>query len=184
MLNASCVVLNASYEPLDIKPTKDALIDCILDKAVPLKYHDYTVRSQHLEFKLPSVIALNRYVSSRKIYTKKAQLTNRNLFTRDNHQCQYCGTYSTDLSHGDILTRDHVLPTSKGGRDIWENVTTACSSCNNKKDNFTLKEAKMRLRRNPHVPTVFELFAKSKIMREFKDFTLDDMYEDLYSEVM
>ncbi len=176
MLNANCIVLNSSYEPLDIKPTKDALIDCLVGKAYAVKYHNYTVRSQHLEMKLPSVIALKRYVHSKRNYSKKAQLTQRNLFTRDNHQCQYCGRYANEFVGGEILTRDHVKPRSRGGKDVWENVVTACSSCNNKKADFTLKQSKMRLRQDPHAPTVFELFAKSKLMRDFR---LDNLYETM-----
>lgn len=176
MFNGSCIVLNSSFEPLDIKSTKDALIDILTGKAYAVKEYEHTVRSQHLEFRLPSVIALKKYVHSKRNYSKKAVLTQRNLFTRDNHRCQYCGRYNNQFSSGEILTRDHIKPRSRGGKDVWENVTTACSTCNNKKDNMTLKESKMRLRQEPHTPTVFELFAKTKLMRDFR---LDKLYEEV-----
>lgn len=177
MLNTNCIVLNASYEPLDIKSAREALCDIIKGHAVPVKFYDYIVRSPSTEMKLPSVIAWKTYVhSKREVYTKIAQLTQRNLFTRDNHQCQYCNRYHSEFSQGEKLTRDHVHPRAKGGRDIWENVVTSCSTCNNKKADFSLEEAELTLQKDPYSPTVFELFAKSKLMREFR---LDNLYDEV-----
>ncbi|MDJ0910746.1 MAG: HNH endonuclease, partial [Woeseiaceae bacterium] len=56
-------------------------------------------------------------------------LTNRRLFRRDDHMCLYCGDYLYDSE----LTRDHVVPVSRGGADTWENVVTACRECNHRK---------------------------------------------------
>ena len=56
-------------------------------------------------------------------------LTNSALFARDRHLCLYCGEH---FNRGE-LTRDHVQPVSKGGRDEWENVVCACLACNRKK---------------------------------------------------
>lgn len=178
MLNTSCIVLNASYEPLDIKSSRDALVDCIKGDAHPVKFYDYVVRSPSVEMKLPSVIAWKTYVhSKREVYTKKAALTQKNLFTRDNHQCQYCERYSSEFDNDEKLTRDHVHPRALGGKDVWENVVTACSTCNNKKANLTLEDAGLVLKSKPHKPTVFEIFAKTKLMREFR-------LQDIYNEVM
>ena len=177
MFKTNTIVLNASYEPLDIKNSREALLDVIKGNAEPVKFYDQVVRSPSTEMRVPSVIAWKTYVhSKREVYTKKAQLTQRNLFTRDNHQCQYCGRYSSEFEGGERLTRDHVHPRSQGGRDVWENVTTSCSTCNNKKADFSLEEAEMELRSDPHAPTVFELFAKTKLM---KDFRLDKLYDEV-----
>jgi 5-methylcytosine-specific restriction endonuclease McrA len=73
-------------------------------------------------------------------------LTRRNVFQRDGHRCQYCGTTREPLSI------DHVLPRSRGGADSWDNVTTACLSCNVRKGNRTPREAGMPLHREPHRP--------------------------------
>lgn len=79
-------------------------------------------------------------------------LTNQALFARDDHLCLYCGQqFSRQL-----LTRDHVLPVSKGGRDIWENVVSACFHCNSRKSNRTPQQANMPLLAVPYRPSWIE----------------------------
>lgn len=75
-------------------------------------------------------------------------LTNKRLFARDDHLCLYCGNEFTDT----LLTRDHVIPSSRGGKDIWTNVVTACRRCNNAKDDRTPEEAGMPLLALPFAP--------------------------------
>jgi hypothetical protein len=75
-------------------------------------------------------------------------LTNRNLFARDKHMCLYCGDYLYDCE----LTRDHVVPVSRGGADTWENVVTACRLCNHRKADRLLEEIDMNLLAVPYVP--------------------------------
>lgn len=79
-------------------------------------------------------------------------LTNGALFARDRHICLYCG------SHGQRgeLTRDHVIPTSRGGRDAWENVVTACVTCNLRKGSRTPHQASMPLLAVPYRPSWVE----------------------------
>lgn len=80
-------------------------------------------------------------------------LTNRALFRRDAHVCLYCGEHFPS-SH---LTRDHVIPLSRGGADTWENVVTACFRCNNQKGNLTLSEwGRHELIAVPYVPNKAE----------------------------
>ena len=79
-------------------------------------------------------------------------LTNQALFARDQHLCLYCGRQY----HRTILTRDHVHPVSKGGRDIWENVVTACVQCNSRKGNRTPQQAGMPLLAVPYRPSWVE----------------------------
>lgn len=79
-------------------------------------------------------------------------LTNRELFRRDSHLCLYCGH-----EHGDEeLTRDHVMPISRGGRDTWANVVTACRRCNAHKGGRTPEEARMPLLAVPFIPNLAE----------------------------
>ena len=92
---------------------------------------------------LPTVIRLRQYV---RVPYKQLPLTRRNLFHRDGHRCQYCG------SSADQLSIDHVVPRSRGGLDTWENVTTACLPCNVRKGNRTPREASMPLMGKPHRP--------------------------------
>lgn len=82
-------------------------------------------------------------------------LTNSALFHRDNFQCLYCGEYFA--SHA--LSRDHVLPTSRGGLDRWENVVAACKRCNQRKGNYLLSEIDMSLLALPYRPNVYEYLA-------------------------
>jgi 5-methylcytosine-specific restriction endonuclease McrA len=79
-------------------------------------------------------------------------LTNAALFARDQHLCLYCGR---EFSRH-VLTRDHVLPLSKGGRDVWENVVTACVHCNSRKGNRTPQQAGMPLLAVPYRPSWVE----------------------------
>ena len=89
------------------------------------------------------MIRLRQYV---RVPFRQLPLTRRNVFHRDGHSCQYCG------ARGEQLSIDHVVPRSRGGADTWENVTTACLSCNVRKGNRTPKEADMPLSRVPRRP--------------------------------
>lgn len=80
--------------------------------------------------------------------TLQAPLTNRELFRRDGHTCLYCLARLPDAH----LTRDHLVPVSRGGKDVWSNVVTACRSCNQRKADRTPQEAGMRLHAVPYVP--------------------------------
>jgi 5-methylcytosine-specific restriction endonuclease McrA len=134
------LVLNASYEPLNITNWKRAIVLLIKGKAEELE-HDNTFIYQ--TFRLPSVIRLRYYV---KVPYKDIPLTRRNVFERDKNACQYC-SYK-----GDQLTLDHIIPRSRGGGDSWENLVAACVRCNIKKGNRTPKEAQMPLHKLPRKP--------------------------------
>ena len=135
------LVLNASYEPLNITTWRRAMVMMLKGKAESLE-QDPTreIRQGTL---LPTVIRLRQYV---RVPFRQLPLTRRNVFHRDGHCCQYCG------GRGEQLSIDHVFPRSRGGDDTWENVTTACLSCNVRKGNRTPKEAGMPLRRVPRRP--------------------------------
>ncbi|MEB3260155.1 MAG: HNH endonuclease [Cyanobacteriota bacterium] len=135
------LVLNASYEPLNITTWKRAMVMVLMGKAEGLE-HD---RRRQLRPNLhqPTVIRLRQFV---RVPYRQMPLTRRNVFQRDNHLCQYCGSGS------DPLSIDHVVPRSRGGADVWENVTTACLACNVRKGNRTPREAGMPLRQEPRRP--------------------------------
>lgn len=85
--------------------------------------------------------------------------SNHNLFDRDGRRCLYCGRSDAEVRRaGSRLTRDHVVPLSRGGRDEWRNVATACEPCNNSKADRTPEEAGMTLLTEPRTPTHWELF--------------------------
>ena len=96
------------------------------------------------------------------------RLTNRELFRRDAHLCMYCGKPQPEY----LLTRDHVLPLSRGGRDCWSNVVTACRSCNHAKGARTPEEAGIPLLAVPFVPNRAEYLVLSnrRILSDQMDF--------------
>src|SRR5215471_19218768 len=79
-------------------------------------------------------------------------LNNRTLFRRDANLCMYCGQHF----RASELTRDHITPISRGGRDAWTNVVTACRRCNNHKGGRTPEEARVQLVAVPFTPTYAE----------------------------
>lgn len=144
---AKVLVLNASYEPLNITSWRRATVLVIKGKAEQIEHNGKMLSPG---FPLPTVIRLRGYVQ---VPYKEIPLTRRNVLHRDGHACQYCG-------FKDDLTIDHVLPKSRRGQDTWENVVAACVRCNIRKGNRTPQEAAMVLRRTPsrpHSPLNFEI---------------------------
>lgn len=161
-----CVVLNTTYEPLSVVKARDALVLIIEGKAVMVEEHPYlVVRSIKQTFKVPTMVALKTYVKSRKVFSAKATLTQRNLFVRDNYTCQYCERNKVELGAHEFLTRDHIHPECAGGPNTWLNLITACSTCNNKKGDTPLSQTDMILKKIPTVPTIFELWMKHSQMK-------------------
>lgn len=129
-----CLALNASYEPLTMVPLRRALRLVIDGKAEIVEAEkERPVRSERRAFPRPVVIRLTRFVHVPRRFRR--QVTNTFLFARDDYQCQYCGRRSTELKTRESLTRDHLIPMSRGGFNAWTNVVTACSSCNTRKAN-------------------------------------------------
>ena len=121
------LVLNADYRPLSYYPLslwswQDTVKSVFLDRVIIVSNYDRVVRSPSFDMQLPSVIALKDYI----VPQSKPSFTRFNVFLRDKFSCQYCGS-------GNELTFDHLLPRSKGGETHWNNVVTACSTCNVKK---------------------------------------------------
>ena len=131
---AGCLALNASYEPLTMVPLRRALRLVIDGKAEIVEADRHAVvRSEKRAFPRPAVIRLTRYVHVPRRFRR--QVTNTFLFARDDYQCQYCGRTANELKPRESLTRDHLIPMSRGGTNEWTNVVTACSSCNTRKAN-------------------------------------------------
>ncbi|MEO8460773.1 MAG: HNH endonuclease [Dokdonella sp.] len=100
-------------------------------------------------------------------------LTNAALFSRDRMVCLYCGNHY----HRGDLTRDHVLPLSKGGRDHWENVVTACLHCNVRKGNRTPQQASMPLLAVPYRPSWVEhlILSNRNILSDQMEFLVNHL---------
>ena len=158
------LLLNASYEPLHVCSWKRAIVLLLKGKAVTVESAEQNGHSlpllqgtgkssTQLGFShKPSVIRLNYYI---KIPHTEIPLNRKNIFYRDNFSCQYCDK-KVDL------TIDHVLPRSRGGKDTWDNMVTACLRCNVLKGSKTPGEANMLLKKQPVKPGNFVHFELSK----------------------
>ncbi len=152
------LVLNADFRPLSYFPLslwswQDTLKAVFLDRVDVIAEYDNKVHSPSFEMNLPSVIALRTYVN----HARRPAFTRFNVFLRDSFTCQYCGD-----TQRDILTFDHVIPRSKGGRTTWQNIVAACSPCNLKKGGRMPKEAHMHPFNKPHQPNMYELNDKGR----------------------
>lgn len=152
----SCLALNASFEPLTIVTPRRA-VRLVLDGKAEILEEDSRrcFRSENRVVPWPSVIRLVRYVHVPRRFRR--QVTNTFLFARDSYTCQYCGRHRSELRGRQFLTRDHVLPVSRGGGNAWENVVTSCSPCNNRKGGRLPEEAGMRLLTQPREPNYVHL---------------------------
>jgi 5-methylcytosine-specific restriction endonuclease McrA len=151
-----CLALNASYEPLTILPVERALRLVFDRKAEVLEADDRRIyRSAKERVAAPLVIRLKRFVHVPRKFRR--QVTNTFLFARDGYRCMYCGRTKTQLRGREFLTRDHVLPISRGGLNTWDNVATACSGCNNRKASHLPEECGMHLMQTPSEPNYVEL---------------------------
>jgi 5-methylcytosine-specific restriction endonuclease McrA len=146
-----CLALNASFEPLTMVPVRRALRLVIDGKAEIVEADGgAVVRSERLQIPRPSVIRLVKLVHVPRRFRR--QVTNTFLFARDNYRCQFCGRHQGELRHRECLTRDHLVPLSRGGSNAWNNVLTACSTCNTRKGNLLPKEVGMHPLRAPFEP--------------------------------
>ena len=136
------LLLNATWEPLKVISTRRAVVLVLAEKAEVVHQSGQQMHSASLAIEIPSVIRLRYFVKVP--YRARLRLTKKNIMARDEHRCVYC-TKRAD-------TIDHVLPTSRGGKHIWENVVAACQSCNSKKADKTLEELGWHLSHKPVAP--------------------------------
>ncbi len=144
-MQETVLVLNASYEPLNVCSFRRAHVLVFKGRAVVLEQLDQPLRSATDTYPWPHVIRLVTYVRVPRTASRK--ISRRALFARDEWQCAYCG------ETGVRLTLDHVVPRSRGGDSVWENVVTSCAPCNLRKGDRLLEESAMVLRKTPRPPT-------------------------------
>lgn len=148
------LILNADYRPLSYFPLslwswQEAVKAIFRDSVTVISEYDRVVRSPRFEMKLPSVLALKEYVPM----ARSPAFTRFNVFLRDRWICQYCAcVYKTHE-----LTFDHVIPRSRGGRTSWDNIVSACQTCNTKKGNKMPHEVDMYPIMEPRRPSIHEL---------------------------
>jgi 5-methylcytosine-specific restriction endonuclease McrA len=139
------LLLSREYEPVKAISWQRALTLLSLGKVEVLEEYDGFVRSSTIVVKIPAVVRLLRAF---KRFRKPVKFSRVNIYGRDNYSCQYCGEHRK-MSE---LTYDHVIPRSQGGKTVWDNIVTACQTCNLKKGGRTPEQAGMTLRKKPLQP--------------------------------
>lgn len=154
LAKSPCLILDTSYSPLNICSAKRALKLMVKGVAKVEESYDIKIHTTKMwdeitgdfilvDIFLPSVIRLTTY---KYIPVRTQILTRKNILNRDKNTCQYCGV----VFNPKVLTLDHILPISKGGKSTWENLVTCCTTCNRKKADFLLSELKdMKLIKQP-----------------------------------
>lgn len=147
--NSTVLVLNASYEPINITAWRRAILLILKEKAVVISHN--IIRLVNF-VKIPFTKSITTYPTRTLIYK------------RDDHTCQYCGAKED-------LTLDHIIPSSKGGTNDWENLTTACKRCNLRKGDKFLHETDLKLRSEPRRPwNKVSLIVSTSNNPEWKEF--------------
>lgn len=157
------LVLNSDYTPISILKAVRAFAICYKGHADPIWYYDedeYVLNSPNDEYPAPSVIRVNEYAN---IPYRKVPLTKQNVFKRDNYECVYCGSKEN-------LTLDHVKPQSKGGKDTWENLVTACKPCNAKKGDKIIELPDNLKIYRPHYLLMMSKLGNNNVRDEWKDY--------------
>ncbi|MGQ9599800.1 MAG: HNH endonuclease [Anaerolineae bacterium] len=147
----SVLVLNATYEPLNVVSVRRAVLLLLKEKAEVIEAADAWLRSEGMVLPVPLVIRLVYYVRIPRHFS--LPVSRRTVMARDHYTCQYCQAQPGKA----FLTIDHVVPRSRGGTTHWENVVTACGVCNRHKGNRTPEEAGMSLVRPPRRPRYLAL---------------------------
>ncbi len=143
-MNGHVLLLNADYSAMSVTSVRRALVLVLHSKAEVVEADKLKVLRSAASFHpFPSIVRLRQYV---RVPYRQILLSRKNVLRRDHFRCQYCGAK-------EHLTIDHVMPKSRGGKDTWENLTTACTRCNSRKGCRTPEEASMPLHRRPHRPS-------------------------------
>jgi 5-methylcytosine-specific restriction endonuclease McrA len=182
-LRAPVLVLNRHYQPVRLTTARQAFELLYMGRANALdeNYVAYefevwadlpategyeTIGTLRGPIRIPRLIVLVTHARTR---PATVPLTRRNVFLRDGHTCQYCGTRppSRDLS------LDHVVPRSRGGRSTWENLVTACGPCNRLKGQSLPAECGMiprRIASKPRWSTVIQEVVAPRRFAEWDPF--------------
>lgn len=153
------LVLNQDFRPISVCSVKRAFVLVFMNKVEMVSsFNGNKFHTVDREFNIPAVVRLQNYVN---VPYRGVELTRSNVFKRDSHQCQYCGSESD-------LSIDHVMPRSRGGGSNWKNLVTACKPCNARKGDYTPDEANMPLNIEPFKPSYL------MFLRDFSGFKYEE----------
>ncbi len=138
------LVLNATYEPINVCTVRRAVVLMLKSKAEMVERARWDLHAESITVARPAVIRLVSYVNVPRD-THRRKITRRAVFARDGWECQYCGARSN-------LTVDHVIPRCKGGGSDWENIVASCAPCNRRKGDKLPAQANMVPRKTPRTP--------------------------------
>jgi len=163
------ILLDSNYVPLDALDIEKTINMLFTGRAAPVnldnikpfiqlglsknrtaKLPDYILSLINEDkISIPRVIKLNGHRKNYKssLYLRSKNPSRNGIYKRDRYECQYCSSKAD-------LTIDHILPKSRGGGNIWENVVTCCHKCNNKKGNKTPEEIGFKLKSTPKAPPI------------------------------
>ena len=158
------LVLNATFEPINVCTVRRAVVLLLKERAEPVEQNGAVLHSEHTAMARPLVIRLRTYVRVPRDNHRR-KITRRAVFARDGWTCQYCGSRST-------LTVDHVVPKSKGGGSNWENIVASCAPCNRRKGDRLPHQINMHPRVKPHTPSahIFIQLASPTIPATWKQY--------------
>lgn len=153
------LVLNQDFRPISVCSIQRAFVLVFMNKVEMVSsFNGSKFHTVDQEFNIPAVVRLQNYIN---VPYRGVELTRSNVFKRDAHQCQYCGS-EKDLSI------DHVMPRSRGGNSNWKNLVTACKPCNARKGDETPEEANMPLSMKPFKPSYL------MFLRDFSGFKYEE----------
>ena len=144
----STLVLNATYEPLQVVSWRRAVRMLFQGKVEVVAEYERELRSVSITIRMPSVLRLLHYVRV-KPHHSRPRFSRANIYARDSHRCQYCARAFPPAD----LTYDHVIPVARGGQKTWENIVTCCVRCNREKGDRTPEEAGLNLLKSPRAPS-------------------------------
>jgi 5-methylcytosine-specific restriction endonuclease McrA len=166
------LVLDQGYQPINTVPWTKAMAYIAKDKVDVLEEYEQAV---HFNVGMPAVVRLTHKIATHK---KRSKFSRQNVLARDKFKCQYCGA----RGRGTVLTFDHVVPRSKGGKTEWSNIVMACEGCNAKKSDRTPVQAGMKLRSRPERPhwvPIFNISLRSvqAVPEEWRDYWTSELEE-------
>lgn len=139
------LVLDQGFQPIDLKPWQDAMVDWANDKVEFVATYAERIVHRGRALYMPAIVRFTQPTGKRK---RLVRFSRDNIYLRDKGACQYCGR---KVSRSD-MQYDHVVPRAQGGLTTWANIVVCCHKCNQRKGGRTPEQAGMRLRQTPVAP--------------------------------